>query len=234
MVYSEEILLIILRSIFSIIVLIIATKILGKKQLSQLTLYDYIVGITIGSIAADAITDIDLHYINGVIAILTFAIIAYGLSYLSLKNGFANNILNGKPVYLMENGEFNFDNFKKSKITISKFLEQARLNGYYDIMVLDYAILETNGQISFLPKTMYQTCAIKDFSKDKLSDKYKQTHCYNLIIDNDIQKDVLLECGKDEEWLIKELKKLKVNKIENIALVTFNQKEKLKIYKELI
>lgn len=216
MVNGEEIIVIILRSIIAIFILYIVTRFLGRKQMSQLTIYDYIVGITIGSIAADAIISLNEHFINGIIAIITFGLASWLISYFSLKNTKINQILNGKSITLMENGEFVYDNLKKSKITVDKFLSLARLNGYYDINVIDYAILENNGDISFLKK------------EDK--NGYQST----LIIDGEIQKDILERLGKDIIWLNKELKKSKINDIRNILLATINEKMEIKIYKKLI
>ena len=166
MINFEEIGLIALRSILAIMILLLTTKMLGKKQLSQLTIYDYVVGITIGSIAADAIITLDEHFINGMLAILIFGLIAYGLSILSIKSENINELLNGKPTVLMEKGVFNFENLRKTKIPIYKFIEQARLKGYYDLFVLNYAVLETNGEISFLPKEQYQPTAPLDFKTE--------------------------------------------------------------------
>ena len=147
MVDINELKMIIVRSIIAIFILFVTTKILGKKQLSQLTIYDYVVGITIGSIAADAIISLNEHFINGIVAILTFGLIAYILSMLALKSPLINKALNGTPVFLMESGEFNYEALKTSKVTIVKLIESARLKGYYDISQINYAILETNGEI---------------------------------------------------------------------------------------
>lgn len=234
MVNAHELGMIVIRSIMAILVLYVVTRMLGKKQMSQLTIYDYVVGITIGSIAADSIISLNEHFINGIIAIMTFGFFALFISYLTIKNSDANKILNGKPTILMENGEFIFDNLRKAKIPVYKFVEQARLNGYYDLDLINYAILETNGLISFLPKEEYQNTNLKDFKSDVRSKATKQTYCYSLIIDGEIQYDVLSDLGKDDEWLKKELKKSKINDISKILIATIDQKGKIKIFKELI
>lgn len=232
MIDFNEIVNIVVRSIVAIIVLFLVTRILGKKQMSQLTIYDYVVGITIGSIAADSIVSLDKHFFNGIVSILVFGIIALILSYLAIKNSEINKFLNGKPVILMENGEFIFDNLKSAKITVCKFVEQSRLKGYYDLSYIDYAILETDGEISFLPKADYQTTKSMDLKKN--SKKISQSYCSNLIIDGEIQMDVLRDLGKDAAWLKKELKKLNINSIEKILLVIINQNNQLKVYKKLL
>lgn len=228
----NEIANIIVRSIVAIIVLFLITRILGKKQMSQLTIYDYVVGITIGSLAGDSIISLDKQFANGIISIITFGVIALLLSYLAMKNSEINIFLNGKPVILMENGEFIFDNLRSAKITVCKFIEQCRLKGYYDLSYIDYAILETDGEISFLPKADYQPTKVMDLKRN--SKMISQSYCSNLIIDGEIQSDVLKELGKDDEWLRKELKKLKINSLEKILLVTIDQRNQIKVYKELM
>ena len=114
-------LMIIIRSALSILILLLVTKIMGKKQLNQLTIYDYVVSILIGSIAADSIISIDTNFLYGILSLITVAILASILSYLSLKSNDINNLLNGKPTILMENGEFNFSNLKNAKYQFLNF-----------------------------------------------------------------------------------------------------------------
>lgn len=98
----------------------------------------------------------------------------------------------------MENGNFLFGNLKKSKISVDKFIEQARIHGYYDLNVLDYAILETTGVISFLPKEEYQVSTPIDFKSDTKKGT-KQTYCEVIISDGQIDFEKLEILGKDEE-----------------------------------
>lgn len=228
MVLTNELLKIIIRSILIIVILFFITKILGKKQISQLTIYDYIIGITIGSIAADTIISLDENLINGLAALLTFGVLGYGLSYLSIKNSTIDEFLNGKYIVLIKNGEINFTNLKKSKLSINKLMEQARLEGYYDLNIINYAILETDGQISFLPKEEYQNSNTKDFKNEIKTNITKQTMCYPFIIDGEIVTETLNNLNKDIDWVKKEIKN---DKIEKILLATIDEKNKIKIYK---
>lgn len=212
MLNNYEIFETILRSVIAMLILGIVIKFLGRKQLSHLTLYDYVVSITIGSIAADAIISVDKPFINGVAAIISFGGIAFFLSCLALKSSAIYNFFNGGPLILIENGTFNMENLKKSKITIFDLLEQSRLNGYYDIKKIDYAVLETTGQISFLTK------------------ENNQSYCYSVIVDNEIQIEELKNSGKSKKWLISELKKRDKTLKDNLALVTVDDKNHLKIY----
>ncbi len=231
---ANELLTIIIRSFLALIFLFLITKMLGKKQIAQLTVYDYVVSITIGSIAADSIISLDEHFINGIVALLSFSLVVLIMSYLSIKSEKANKIINGEPTVLMENGQFVFNNLRKCQIPIETFLEQCRLKGYYDLEMINYAILEVTGEISFLPKEEYQNTNILDFKKTPLSNVKKQTYNLNLIVDGLIQKNVLKEIGKDEIWLNKELKKQKINNIKDVLLATIDENGKILFYKELI
>ena len=213
---AHELLCIIVRSILSLIVLFLITKMLGKKQLAQLTVYDYVVSITIGSIAADSIISLDEHFLNGVVALITFGLAALAISYFSIKSEKVNHFFNGEPTILMENGEFVFNNLRKCQIPIHTFLEQSRLKGYYDLELINYAILETTGEISFLPKEKYQTTNPADFKKTTQTGVNKQTYNSNLIVDGIIQDTSLNDLGKDKLWLEKELKKQKINDITRV------------------
>lgn len=231
MLIPREIWVIIGRSFVTIVTLFIVTKVLGKKQLSQLTVYDYIIGITIGSIAADSVISLDENITYGLVGILIFGVIGYALSYLAIKNNKANDFLNGVPVVLMEKGILRYDNLGKTKVSVVKFLEQARLSGYYDISVLDYAILETDGKISFLPKEEYQNCNTKDFNSNIKTNVVKQKMCKNLIVDDEVCMDTLKYLGKDRDWLDKELKKNNVRIKDKIILATVDDDMKIRIYK---
>lgn len=234
LINTQDILYIIIRSFLSLVVLFLVTKMLGKKQLAQLTIYDYVVSITIGSIAADSIISLDEHFINGIVALFSFGFLALLVSYFSIKSEKANHFLNGEATILMEHGNFVFSNLKKCQIPIQTFLEQCRLKGYYDLEMINYAILETTGEISFLPKEKYQVTNTADFKKTPLSNAPKQTFQTNLIVDGSIQRKTLNDLGKDEAWLEKELKKEKVHDIKKVLLATVDEKGKLNIYKELI
>lgn len=159
------------------------------------------------------------------------SIIAMIVLLLATKNVNINAWLNGKATVLMENGNFNFENLKKTKIPIYKFIEQARLKGYYDISILSYAILETNGEISFLPKEEYQISAPIDFKTD-IKKGTKQTFCDELIISGKINYQTLDDINKDENWLKNELKKNGIRSSDKVMLATIDEKNKVKVFEE--
>ena len=127
----ESIGYIIITSVSSIIILFILTRIMGKRQISQLTMFDYINGITIGSIAAEMATALDGDVWQPFFAMMIYALFAIMFSYLSMKSIKARRFLVGKPFLLYENGKLFEKNLKKAKLDINEFLTECRTNGYF-------------------------------------------------------------------------------------------------------
>ena len=216
---------IILRTIIILILLFIMFKLMGKKQVSQMNIYDYIIGITIGSIAADISLDLNKDLTAGILCLLIYCVSSIAVSYISLKSIKLRNILNGKAVPLIYNGKINYNNMSKNKITINTLETEARLMGYFNLNEINNAILEPNGLISFEPKDKNKTPTKKDLDI-KAKDKGL---VYNLIIDGIIIKENLRNISKTEKWLEKEIK-IHGKHLKNILLLTIDENEKINIY----
>jgi len=216
---------VILRTLLILVLIFILFKMMGKKQVSQMSMFDYITGITIGSIAADISLDIDKNLTAGIVCLLIYCITDIILSYLSLKSIPLRNFLEGKEIPLIINGKINKKNMSKNKITINILETEARLMGYFNLDEINHAILEPSGMISFEPKEKDKTVTKKDLGL-KASDKGL---VYNIIIDSKILKDNLTNIKKTEEWLKHELK-VRGKKLEEILLLTIDSNEKIKIY----
>lgn len=134
----------------------------------------------------------------------------------------------GVPTILIEHGELLIDGLKKVKFDINELLEECRINGYFDISEIEYAIMETNGTVSILPKGEYKPVTMKDMNL-KAS---KQGLCANVIIDGKMMKNNLENIHKDEKWLEKELKIKGYKKLDDIMLATVDVNEKLVIYEK--
>ena len=216
---------VILRTIFIIILIFILFKLMGKKQVSQMSMFDYITGITIGSIAADISLDIEKNISSGIICLLIYCLTDILISYLSLKSIKLRYFFEGKEVPLIINGKINKENMKKNKITINILQTEARLMGYFDLDEINNAILEPSGMISFEPFDKVKPTTKKDMG-------IKPTNkglVYNLIIDGEIIKDNLNHTKKTEKWLKNQIT-LKGKKLEDIILLTIDETEKITIY----
>lgn len=223
----KEALSIIPRSIVSIIALFIATKILGKKQVSQLSLFDYCIGISIGNFTAEMILVLENQLINGVVAILTFGIIGYLISIVSMKSISLRRFFIGVPTTIMSNGKIHYKSLKKLNIDITDLLEQARSSGYFDLNEISYAIMEANGKISFLVKDEHK----KPTKKELNLKKKQESLSANIIVDSNIMEENISQTDKSLEWFIKELKNKGYTSYENILLATYSNNT-LNIYRK--
>lgn len=223
-----EVLDVIMRALVSLVVLFFVTKMLGKKQVSQLSVFDYVIGISIGNFAAEMTTDLQIPYINGVLSVLIFGLVAYLVSYLTMKSIKLRRFFMGTPTMIIQNGKILIDNMRKVKLDINDLLEECRTDGYFDISQIEYALMEANGHISILPKGENLPVTIKDMNLKA----QKQGLFANLIIDGKIMPNNLKNIKKDEDWLKKELKAKGYKELDNILLATLDINEKLVIYEK--
>lgn len=216
----------VLRSILSLVVLFLITELMGKKQISQLNMFDYIIGISIGSIAASFSVDDSIGYFDGIIAIVIYGGIATFISFLTTKSIVARRFFTGTPLVLMNNGNLIYENLKKSRLDINDLLQIARENGYYDFSQIAYSILEPSGKVSFLPKAKYVPVTPNDM-KIKVSDNCL---CSNLVIDGKLMAENIKYIGKDKKWVVNRLNKMGYKNINDLLLVICDNKEKFTVY----
>lgn len=217
--------IIVLKSLASLAVLFLVTKLIGKKQVSELSLFDYVIGISIGNFAAEMILNDEVNFFNGVIAVIIFGLISYLVSILTLKSIKMRKFFMGVPTILIQDGKILKKNLFQARLDINDLLEQCRSNGYFDINEIDYGILEVNGNLSILPKSENKPVTNKNM---KIKTE-KSSLCANIIIDGKIMKNNLKNMKKDIKWLEKELRIRGIEK-DDILLTTLDSNEKLSIY----
>lgn len=215
-----------IRSIISLVTLFLITKMLGKKQVSQLSVFDYVIGISIGNFAAEMAYDTKSQYINGVIAVIIFGIVAYLVSYLTMKSMGLRRYFMGTPTILIQDGKLLEKNMKKARFDMNDLLEECRINGYFDISEIEYAVMEVNGNISILPKAEYKPLTSGDM-QIKIN---KQGLCTNAVIDGVIMKNNLKNSNLDEEWFRHELKIKGYHNTNSILLATIDIDRKVTVY----
>lgn len=216
------------RTIILFFALYLIVKLLGKKQIKNLTLFDYVLSISIGSITADSIISIDTPISNGVIAIIIFGVIGYIVSLVTTHSQLAEEIIDGEPIVLFENGNFNYHNLEVAKLSISKVLENCRIKGCFDINELGCAILEPSGEISILLKEAYQPITNNDVKTNIQKQTKKQTINYQIIVDGELNEKELEQSEKNEQWLEKYLKKNKLE-VSDISLLTVDKNDKVNL-----
>jgi uncharacterized membrane protein YcaP (DUF421 family) len=209
-----DVLNIAIRSIVSVSVLFILTRIMGKKQISQLTYFDYVVGITIGSVAAELALEKNVHYPEGIISMLMLTLFPIVLSFISVKSNIARKIFDGTPKILVQNGKIVEKNLKNTQITVNDLLEELRINKVFNLGDVEFVILETSGRFSIQLKSNMQFTTPSDLN---ISTTYKGL-CTNLIIDGKLVKDNLIYINKNNIWLINELQKQNISSIDEVLL----------------
>jgi len=188
-------------SAIAIIALFILTRIMGKKQMAQLNFFDYVVGISIGSIASEYAVVRDIDLAEGLTALGVFTLFSMVLSFVSVKSFRGRKILDGTPVILIENGRLLEAGLKKTKLTINDLLEECRQKDIFDMAEIEFAILETSGRLSVLPKAQDRPLKPKDM---KVSTTYEGLST-NVIIDGKVIEENLSAINLNKAWLCSEL-----------------------------
>lgn len=227
LVISMDLFKVFLSTIASIVALFLLSKLIGNKQISQLNLFDYINGITIGSIAAEMATSLETDVLRPLLAMIIFGVVGWVLSLVSRKNSKARRYISGKAILLYDKNKLYKEDFKKAKINIDEFLAQLRTQGYFSLEDIETAILESSGRISVLPKAEKRPCTPSDLALAVSTDRPE----VNVIIDGDILLKNLKYTGNNENWLDKKLKDAKI-KADDVFLATVNSDNQITFYKK--
>lgn len=224
----SELWIVIARGFISLVTLFLITKLLGKKQVSQLSLFDYVIGISIGNFAAEITINLDADLIYGVVSVLEFGLIAYLISILTMKSIHLRRYFMGIPTVLIDKGEILEKGLKKVHFDINDLLEECRSSGYFDISEVEYAIMEGNGKLSIMPKAAYKPVTMKDLQLKQQT----QGLCANVVIDGTIMVHNLENMNKTEKWLRQQLKVQGYQELSDIMLATLDNQEKVTVYEK--
>ena len=217
---------VIITAFISLFVLFLLTKLIGNKQLSELTMFDYIVSITIGSIAAEMATEREKP-LRPLIAMCVYAFVSFGISLLVSKSLKLRRLLFGHSVVLMRGGKLYRKSFKKSNLDLNEFLMQARLCGYFDLSAIDTAIMETSGKISFMPYATKRPATPEDLNLVTNADSV----FFNVIMDGVVLTENLKYAGRDQNWLNNELKVQGIRSSSEVFLAILDNNGKLNVFK---
>ena len=196
-----DIIKVILTSLLSVAALFIITKIMGHKQVAQLDFFDYVSGITIGSIGAELATELEKPY-KPLLALVIYGLASLMLNLLTTKVPKTRKYINGTPTILMNSGKLYRKNLKQAKLDLSEFMLLCREQGYFDLDEIQTAIFEHNGKLSILPRA-----ANRPLSPDDLNITVKETHVgVEIIMDGRVMGENLSRIGRDVNWLTRQLK----------------------------
>ena len=192
-------------------------RIMGKREIGELSIMDFIVSIFIAELVAISIENYDKSILLSLLPILLLVGIEVITSYISMKNKKARNFIDGSPSIIISRGIVNFKEMKKQRYNLDDLLMQLRMNMIKSIEEVDYAILETNGKLSIF----------------KREDDPSRNYPLPLILEGKIDEDVLLQINKSKEWLTKELQKNNTS-LENVFYGFYKNKSLYIIEKDKI
>ena len=221
-----EILKVALISLLSAATLFVIAKFIGHKQISQLDFFDYITGITIGSIAAELATELE-EPLKPLVAMIVYGAITVILSVITSKFPKTRKFINGAPTIIMDNGKIYRKNMKKAKIDLSEFLVLCRQEGYFNLDDIQTAIFEYNGRLTVLPVSTKRPVNTEDINLAPQSE-YISTE---VIMDGRVLDENLKRMGLDIKWLEKQIKSQGFKSVKEIYLGVCDQNKKLSLYK---
>ncbi|MEC1376406.1 DUF421 domain-containing protein [Heyndrickxia oleronia] len=215
---------VILRSITALIVLFFITKFLGRKQITQLTLFEYIIAITIGSIVAEISTGIEKNFLYGIYSLLVWSLLPLGILFLSLKSKKFRDFIDGTPKVIIKEGKIQEDTLTKEKYTVDDLTELLRKKNAFNLADVEFAVLEPNGDLNVLLKKENQPITPKDIQLQVAPEKEAKT----VISEGQILDEALGETVFNRAWLKAELEKLNVA-LDNVFIGQIDSYGKLTV-----
>lgn len=203
---------ILLELVIGFAALFIFTKAVGKTQFSQITPFDFISALILGELIGNAVYDKEVKIWEIIFATVVWGVLVLGAVYITQKFNSMRKILEGEPIIVVKKGKFQYPALKKAKIDLNQALMLIRQQGYFTIQDVEYAILETNGLISVLPKPEQDTPTRQDLNLPRKEAKLATA----LVLDGKVNWDNLYAAGLNETWLKQELKKLHIDRYEDV------------------
>ncbi|MBP1756339.1 MAG: hypothetical protein H6Q59_2737 [Firmicutes bacterium] len=216
-----------LSSLGTLVALFLFTKIMGNREMSQLSMFDYVSSITIGSIAGEMAVMTTDSFMKPFVAMAVFSFFAMLISYVTCKSIVLRRFFEGHALLLYQNGQIFEKNLLKAKLDVDEFLASCRLSGFFDLEEIQSVYLETNGTVSILPKALHRPATPSDLN---LSPS-ETAPLANVIIDGKIFYDNLKSTGKNEAWLRKQLQQKGNPDMKEVILATFDSsKDTINVY----
>ena len=204
---------VLLRTIGMVLLLFFVAKLSGKKQVAQLSYFDYISRISLGGIAAIMVVDLRVNFLYGVLAIIVWIGITYTLDFIALKSKIFRDFIEGKGIVLIKDGKIMEENLKKEQFTTDMLLKQLRSKNVFKFADVEFAVLEPTGEVNILLKRNMQPVTLKDLHEKIPNEKEPQT----VIMDGKILNEPLATLGLSPAWLLSQLEKQGFS-IDNVFL----------------
>lgn len=210
------------RTIILYFVVVFTMRIMGKRQIGEMQPFELVIAIMISELASLPMQDTRIPLVHGLIPIITLLLLQALISLAELKSEFARIIFSGKPSIIIKEGKLNIKELKNNRFNINDLLEELRLQGYYNIEDIEYAILETSGQMSVIPKTNLEPATKEDLKIKSTQDKLPIT----LILDGKINHHNLKIIEKNKSWLQNQLNKNNISSADKVFIALLDSKGK--------
>lgn len=215
------------RTILFYLLLLAVIRVLGKRQLGQMEASEFVVTMIVANLATIPMEDPDIPIVHGMIPILTILGAEILLSLLSLRSIRLRKLLCGKPVILIENGKILQENLRKTRVSVDELTGYLRQKDVLDLAQVQFAILETNGDLSVFPYPKYCPASARDAGIQA----GKQSLPYTIISDGHLIKENLTASGKTEVWVQKILREKKTA-LKDTWLLTVDKQDTVRFYRK--
>ncbi|PKM49400.1 MAG: DUF421 domain-containing protein [Firmicutes bacterium HGW-Firmicutes-7] len=224
-----EYIIITFRIISILLLALVLTLIAGRRKIGELPVFDLIIFITLGAVIGADIADPEIKHLPTAYAIILLVGIQYFYSIIIIKKRKIGNLVTFEPVVVIENGQFVTANLRKLRYSIDNILMMLREKDVFDISEVEFAVVESTGQISVLKKSQYQPITAKEI---KLNTEYKGLSI-PLIVEGEIYEENLKKLKLDKNWLINEIRSKDISSVENVFFASINTDGQLYISKGL-
>ncbi|WP_419727373.1 DUF421 domain-containing protein [Terrisporobacter petrolearius] len=215
-------LVVFIRSIILYIAVLVSLRVMGKGEIAEMNCFDLVITLLIAEVASTPMENNDIPMLYGIAALTGLVFMQTLISILGLKSKLIGRLVSGKPSILINKGKIDYNALKKEKITINELLEQLRVQGYFNVRYVQYAILETDGNLSVVPTTTYNTTPSREYNHLPIS----------LIQDGKTLKSNLKLINKDDEWLLNILKSHHINDVKDVLICVLDEYDKIFIQKK--
>jgi uncharacterized membrane protein YcaP (DUF421 family) len=209
----DETVVAIVRAFITFISLLIYTRLLGKQQIGNLTFFDYINGITIGSIASNVATDLSSKAWVHWIGLTTFVLITLLFQFVTLKSHIFAKVIDSEPIVVIQDGKILENNLKKLRVKCDELFMLLRMKGIFDVTTVEFGVLEGNGHLSVLLYGEEQPVKRKDLDIEA----QKQALTTTVILNGTMIKKNLSNVKKSERWLLDQLSKNEISDVKEVA-----------------
>jgi uncharacterized membrane protein YcaP (DUF421 family) len=220
----------ILRGIGIYLLAILLTRLMGRKLISQMTFFDFVMGVSMGSIVANAIMGANSTPLSATVALVAVALLTIITGYLHIKSFKARKLINSEPVTLVKNGSIVENNMRNTRITINELMMKLREKNVFSLADVEFAIMETDGQLSVLPKADKQPLTPSHMNIQTTSTGLTS----DIIIDGNVMEENLNSAGLDKKWLQEQLKAQNITDASQVFYAGVDNNKKLYISKKNI